>query len=78
LKFLACIVLEKNQYEVFACFFENSNSKSCSESRFHLPFFLVYIDSRLSEQFSESLAGFGSSEQLLKAQAAIRMPEQAF
>jgi hypothetical protein len=38
-KFLACLVLEKN--EVFACFFENT------------------------------------SEKLLKAQAAIRKPEQA-
>jgi hypothetical protein len=24
IKFLACLVLEKNQYEVFACFFENT------------------------------------------------------
>jgi hypothetical protein len=23
-KFLACFVIEKNQYEVFACFFENT------------------------------------------------------
>ncbi len=45
-----------------------TNSKSCSESRikflFTLPllslvnFFLMYIHSRLSEQFSESQAGF--------------------
>jgi hypothetical protein len=33
LKFFACLVLEKNQSVVFACFFENTNSKSCSESR---------------------------------------------
>jgi hypothetical protein len=59
------------------------NSKSCSESRikflFRLSFafigqfFLVYIHSRLSEQFSDS----GGWEQLLKTQAAIRKAERA-
>jgi hypothetical protein len=49
-----------------------TNSKSCSESRIKnfgsgFPFarigqvFLVYIHSRLSEQFSESQAGFGTT-----------------
>jgi hypothetical protein len=48
-----------------------TNSKSCSESRikflFRLSFalngqfFLLYIHSRLSEQFSESQAGFGKT-----------------
>jgi hypothetical protein len=71
LKFLACLVLEKNQYELFACFCENTYAKSCSESHikfmFRLSFaligqfFLVYIQSRLSEQFSESQAGFGTT-----------------
>jgi hypothetical protein len=47
------------------------NSKSCSECRikfiFRLSlallgqFFLVYMHSRLSEQFSESQAGFGTT-----------------
>ncbi len=37
-------------------------------------FSLVYIHSRLSEQFSKSQAGFGTN---LKTQAAIRKPEQA-
>ncbi len=37
-------------------------------------FILVYIHSRLSEQFPEPQA---VSEQLLQAQAAIRKPEQA-
>ncbi len=39
-------------------------------------FFLVYIHSRLSEQFSESQVGFWIWT-VLEAQAAIRKPEQA-
>jgi hypothetical protein len=61
-----------------------TDSKSCSESSIQFlfrlsfdligQFFLVYIHSWLSEQFSESQA---VSQQLLKAQAAIRKPEKA-
>ncbi len=57
--------------------------KNCSESRIKFLFLLsfalvckifpVYIYSRLSEQFSESQAGY---EQLLETHAAIRKPEQ--
>jgi hypothetical protein len=69
-KVLACLILERNQYEVFACFFENTNSKSCSESSIKFLFrlslaligqFLEYIQSRLSEQFSESQSGLGTT-----------------
>jgi hypothetical protein len=74
-KFLACLVLEKiNMKFLLASLKSLTNCKSCSESRikflFRLSFaiighfFLVYIHSQLSEQ-------------LLKAQAAIRKPEQA-
>jgi hypothetical protein len=71
-KFLACVVVVKNKYEVSAGFFENtSNSKSCSESRIKFlfrhsfaligQFFQVYIHSRLSEQCSGSQAGYGTT-----------------
>jgi hypothetical protein len=72
-KFFACLILEKNQYKVFACFFEN---KLLFRLSFDLigQFFLVYIYSRLSEQFQNH---WRVSEQFLKAQAAIRKPEQA-
>jgi hypothetical protein len=82
---LACLVLEKNQYEVFLASLNTlTNCKSCSKSRIQFlfrlsfvligQFFLLYIHSWLQEQFSESEAG---SEQLLKAQAATSKPEQA-
>jgi hypothetical protein len=73
-KFLTCLDLEKNQYVVFACYFENlttvilkvvSKAASYFCSGFSLlslvNFFLVYIHSRLSEQFLESQAGFGTT-----------------
>jgi hypothetical protein len=58
--FLDRLVLEKN--EVFACFFENSNSKICSESRIKFLFGLSFAlcHSRLSEQFSGSREGYGT------------------
>jgi hypothetical protein len=62
----------KNKYEVFAGFFEKTSySNSCSESRIKFlfrhsfaligQFCQVYIPSRLSEQFSESQVGFGTT-----------------
>jgi hypothetical protein len=71
-QFLACLVLKKIKMEfLLASLKTPTNSKSCSESRikflFRLSFartgqfFLVYIHSRLSEQFSESQADFGTT-----------------
>jgi hypothetical protein len=73
-KFLACLVHQINIKFLLPSLKTLTNTKSCSESRikfmFRLSialigrFILVYIHSWLSEQ-------------LLKAQAAIRKPEQA-
>jgi hypothetical protein len=87
-KILACLVLAKSHHEYFACFFEKTyfcNSKSRIRFLFRLfcalidQFILVYIHSRLSEQFSEITGGLrnNGTEQLLKAHVAIRKPEQA-
>jgi hypothetical protein len=71
-KFLACLVQEKNEYEVLLVSLKTlTDSENCSESRikflFRLSFaligqfFPVYIHSRLSEQFSGSQAGYGTT-----------------
>jgi hypothetical protein len=71
-KFLACLVLEKIKMKFLLASLKTlTNSKSCSESRikflFRLSFaligrfILVYIHSRLSEQFSKSQVGFGTT-----------------
>ena len=78
--FLACFVLKKNQNEVYVCFFENTNSKSCSESR--ISFALLSL---VNFFWCTFIAGFRNnfqnhrrvSEQLLKAQAVIREPEKS-
>jgi hypothetical protein len=64
-KFSACLILEKNQHEVFACFFEtltNFTKATYNFCSFALigELLLVYIHDRLLEQFSESLAGFAT------------------
>jgi hypothetical protein len=69
-KFLACLVQEKNEYEVFACSLKsltNSKNRKPHQTSVRLSFaliggfFPVYIHSRLSEQFQDHIRGFGTT-----------------
>ncbi len=82
--FLACLVQEKNYHEVFACFFDSTDSENCFESSIKLLFRLIFA---LTGQYFQCtfIAGFRNNfqdhrrvtEQLLETQAAIRKPELA-
>jgi hypothetical protein len=74
LKFLGCLVKEKNNFEVSDCFFKNPKI-SKSRIRISVPAFLHCpgqfppvcnaCHSRLSQQFSVSQVAFGTSQRRL-------------
>jgi hypothetical protein len=83
-KFIACLVQEKiNAKFLLASLKTLTNSKKCSESHIKFLFWLsfaligrffpVYIHTLLSEQFSGSQAGYGTT--FRETQAAIRKSE---
>jgi hypothetical protein len=68
--YVACLFEEKNAFNIYPCFLENTYSKDCSENRTKLfslslsplvPFSPVYIYGRLSEKNSGSQTAFGTT-----------------